>query len=151
MRVALGGPMASGKSTVGRALAARQGVPFLDLDATLGDIPSLFAEIGEAGFRDRESASLAIAVAGTGVIALGGGTLEREANRQQLEGWTVVILMATRETLRQRLQDPIGRPLAPSWERTLDERAPIWAAYGAPVWTDPQSVETTVDQVLERC
>ena len=143
--------MASGKSTVGRALAARQGVPFLDLDATLGDIPLLFAEVGEAGFRERESASLAKAVSGSGVIALGGGTLGREENRRQLQGWTVIILMATRETLRHRLQNPTGRPLARSWERSLDERAPLWAAYGDPVWTDHPSVETTVDQVLQRC
>ena len=151
LRVALGGPMASGKSTVGRALSIRLSVPFVDLDAALGNIPALFAAHGEPGFRELETAALAHAVCSNGVLALGGGTLTREVNRGLLAGWTVVILTASRETLRARLAASSGRPLADGWEQLLDERAAIWAAYGPSVSTDSLDVERVVDEVLLRC
>ncbi len=151
LRVALGGPMASGKSAVGMALSARLGVPFVDLDRRLGDIPGLFATHGEPAFRDLETAALARVVGGHGVLALGGGTLVREVNRGLLSGWTVVILSASHETLRRRLLGSAGRPLAENWERLLEERAPIWAQYGPVVSTDALDVERVVDQVLARC
>lgn len=73
MRVALAGPMGAGKSTVGRLLAERLRVDFLDLDSRVGDAREWFARGGEAAFRGREREVLASAVQGSGVIALGGG------------------------------------------------------------------------------
>lgn len=151
LRVALGGPMASGKSTVGWALSARLGVPFVDLDGEIEPATTLFTLHGEARFRDEESAALRRVTGGDGVIALGGGTLVREENRRLLSGWTVVILMASRDTLRARMEGSVGRPLGSRWEQLLEERAPTWAAYGPPVSTDALDVERVVDEVLARC
>lgn len=90
-RLVLTGFMGAGKSTVGRALAARLGWKFLDLDEYLeqrtgSTIPALFALHGESKFRRLESSALASALFHTStVIALGGGTPEIHANRLLLE------------------------------------------------------------------
>ena len=74
--VFLCGLPAAGKSTVAPLLAQMLGVPCIDLDARLGDIPAVFAAEGEAGFRAREAAALQEVLAGPrSVIALGGGAL----------------------------------------------------------------------------
>jgi shikimate kinase/3-dehydroquinate synthase len=112
------GPPGSGKSTVGRELAALLGLPFVDLDADIAQaagrsIAELMAE-GEETFRDLESAALLRALErSASVIALGGGALLREANRRCAEehGY-VVCLDADYETLVARLaQDDTPRPL----------------------------------------
>jgi shikimate kinase len=80
----------SGKTTVGRLVADRLGLDFLDADSVLEDrygrtIREIFAAEGEAGFRDKEAAVLAELCARTRtVIATGGGIVLREENRQRL-------------------------------------------------------------------
>lgn len=142
--------MAVGKTSVGRALAAAWGTPFVDLDTVIGDIPAIFAEEGEAGFRRRESIALAAVVAGHGVLALGGGALVAEENRRLLAPWRVIVLMATPEVLEARLSGE-SRPLAPRWRELLDARRPIWARYGPPIDTDGLDVAAVVEQVRARC
>ena len=88
-RLILLGPRGSGKTTLGRLVAARWGVPLVDLDAeimrTAGrSIAAIFADGGEAVFRDLESAALADALARDAVVATGGGVVVREANRRRL-------------------------------------------------------------------
>ena len=80
----------SGKTTVGKRLADRTGGTFTDTDALVvalagRPIADLFADEGEASFRDRESAAIAAALAGVGdrdVIATGGGIVLRPENRR---------------------------------------------------------------------
>ena len=151
MRVALAGPMAVGKSTVGRALAERIGEEFVDLDAEIGDIPDLFAHVGEVGFRALERACLARRVEGQGVMALGGGTLQAEGNRTLLSGWRVVVLMASAATLRARIGNGDARPLAQQMDALLVERTPVWQTFAPWIHTDGRTVEAVVDELVLLC
>jgi len=85
----------SGKSAVGRRLAARHGAPFVDVDQAIeraagASIPEIFAAEGEAGFRARERAAIAaLGPPGEGrgitrVIAPGGGSVVDPRNRWHL-------------------------------------------------------------------
>lgn len=95
----LAGAPASGKTTLGRRLATALGVPFADLDEEIvraagQSIPEIFATQGEAAFRDLEAQTLA-QVRDAGVVALGGGTLLREASRAFCEKAGTVICLDT--------------------------------------------------------
>jgi shikimate kinase len=112
--IALIGLPGAGKTSVGRALAARLGRPFVDLDEAvsqrLGAAPAeAFARLGEAAFRDAEEAALAEALAPRDgepdpVVATGGGAVLREANRRALaKSAFVVWLELTPEAAAARL------------------------------------------------
>lgn len=110
-RVALVGFMASGKSSVGPALAMRLGMNFVDLDAAIEasvgrTIREIFAEDGEPAFRALEAAALREHLSGpASVVSTGGGVVESSVNRALLtQGARVVWLDARFETLRRRLE-----------------------------------------------
>jgi shikimate kinase len=114
--VFLSGFMAAGKTTTGRELAHRLGVPFVDLDASIvrragRPIADLFALHGEEVFRDLESAELMrVAAIDPVVVALGGGTLERPANRRLVEEAGVLVWLDTpRSTILSRLDRACSR------------------------------------------
>lgn len=151
IRLALAGPMGAGKSTVGALLAGRWGVPFVDLDREIGDPAAIFAAEGEAGFRAREHAALREATRGTGVLALGGGTVVDPANRALLAGWRVVVLVASAATLRARLGEDPGRPLLGRLEALLAERAEAYATAGVQLATDGLDPEAVADRVEALC
>ena len=120
MKYFLYGPPASGKSTLGRALAAAWGLPFVDLDARIAatagkPIPRIFAEEGEPAFRRLESEALTAVTQqpGDAVVALGGGALLDAANRRRAEArGQVLVLEAAPETLLARAEAAQGkRPL----------------------------------------
>jgi shikimate kinase len=108
------GHRATGKSTVGRLLAARLGWPFADVDEHIesafgGSIADIFATEGEQGFRNRESTALKeLCGCNRCVIATGGGAILRAENRSLLRSAGFVAWLTARpETLWARLQlDP---------------------------------------------
>lgn len=115
MNLILIGAMGSGKSSVGRRAAAMLQRPFADTDewieGTVGrPVTAIFAEQGEAWFRDRETDALrALLAGGERVLATGGGIVTRACNRALLRaGGLVVLLWAPAETLWERLRDQAG-------------------------------------------
>ena len=138
--VALVGFMGAGKSSVGRALAARLELPFVDCDEVIareaGPIPDIFADAGEAGFRavEREVVRrvLAAACERPCVVALGGGAVLSGDVREALTRLPhVVWLTAPVADLWRRVSSAgeSGRPLAAEHEafRALyEERATLY-------------------------
>lgn len=108
----------SGKSTVGRGLARRVDLPFIDSDHVIEQrlgcsIREFFAREGEAAFRDLEQQVLADIASGPAcVLATGGGSVLRAANRDSLRrAGHVLYLRATPEDLWRRLRHDTRRPL----------------------------------------
>lgn len=108
----------SGKSTVGRQLSRRLGLPFHDSDHLIEQrlgcsIREYFAREGEAAFRDVEEQVLRELAAGpSAVVATGGGAVVREATRQALrEGGRVIYLRSSPEELFRRVRHDTQRPL----------------------------------------
>ncbi len=139
--IVLIGPMGSGKSTLGRALAARLALPFVDVDARIEadagcDIAQLFDTEGEAGFRTREARVLAASLReGAAVIATGGGAVLLEANRTAMRAaGTVVYLHVDAATQQARLHGDTHRPLlqaadpAQTLARLQARREPLYRA-----------------------
>jgi shikimate kinase len=112
------GFMGTGKTTVGRRLAAELGWRFVDTDAEVEratglTIPEIFARWGEARFRKEESRAVArVCSASAQVIATGGGAVLDPANRERLRRCgTVVWLVASPEVIQRRVGRSGSRPL----------------------------------------
>ena len=124
------GMMGSGKTTLGRALAQRLELPFVDTDKVLVErtgvpVTTIFEIEGEEGFRRRESAVLAELAEGEArVVATGGGAVLAAANRELMRSrGTVVYLRARLEHLWERTRHDTTRPLlaTPNPRATLAE------------------------------
>jgi shikimate kinase len=116
--LALVGLPGSGKSTVGRQLARRLGLPFTDSDHVIEQrigcsIRSFFEREGEPAFRDIEQTVIEeLTQSANGIIATGGGSVLREANRDCLRARaTVIYLRSTPEEVHRRVRHDQNRPL----------------------------------------
>lgn len=161
--VVLSGFMATGKSTVGRLVAAQLGLPFLDTDALLAEeagrpVGELFAAEGEARFRDREARIIQPLLADgvPRVLAFGGGAVTIPRVRHAaLEAATVVTLTATPETIASRVPSPLDRPnlgAASVLERARDLLALRREVYGechASIATDGRAPDELAARVVE--
>ena len=130
--IVLVGMPGCGKTTVGRALAELSGKPLVDLDNEIvrragKPIPEIFAQDGEAAFRDLESRVLAEVCAGHGqVVATGGGAVLREENRRAMRRTGRVYFL--RRALELLPTD--GRPLSKrgGLEEMYRARRPMYSA-----------------------
>lgn len=130
-RFFLVGFMGTGKSTLGRLVAERMNLPFVDLDervetAAGTSVSRIFALEGEEGFRRRESAALARLIESPGqfVVATGGGTFALEENRRLMKSAGVVVwLDVPLDEILGRIEGE-DRPLwkTPEEIRALHER-----------------------------
>jgi shikimate kinase len=116
--LALIGLPGSGKSTVGRQLSRRLGLPFFDSDHVIEQhlgcsIREFFEREGEDRFRDVEESVLdQLSSKQEGVLSTGGGAVLRPANRRLLrERCRVVYLNSSPDELFRRLRHDVNRPL----------------------------------------
>lgn len=157
-RVYLVGFMGSGKTTVGRLLAARRSVPFVDLDAALESmtghtIRETFESHGEPWFREREAELLkGTASLPRAVVALGGGTFVFPENAAFVRRHGVsVFLDVPIDVIVERLEGKTAdRPLFSS----IDEARALYESrlsfYRMSDWTIPVSASWTADEVVDR-
>ena len=158
-RIFLVGFMGSGKTAIGRRLAVRLAVPFVDLDTEIErtsglTIRALFDEFGEPAFRERESVFLEGTEAiPDAVISTGGGSFVSERNRRTIARLgTSVHLDVPFDAIRVRLAGKTDRPLFSS----LDQAAALYAERErfyrmSPVRVElagSESIEHTTDRVL---
>jgi shikimate kinase len=158
MNLFLIGYRGCGKTTVAAHAAELLGWPWLDADAVLEaragkSIKQIFADDGETAFRDLESEVVAEVAAGEQqVIALGGGAILREQNRQALAGRGLVVwLQASPETLLARIAaDPTSTQRRPNLtgqgglaeiRSLLEARTPLYRQC-ADVSIDAERLET---------
>lgn len=147
--IVLGGFMGSGKSSVGRRLAAALNMKFIDLDRYIEKkagktVSQIFAESGEAYFRALETETVReLSMEKQCVIAVGGGTLMREENIEEFHKGSCAIyyLDVPLRALQERLKNDKRRPLlqvenrSAVIEKLLNERRPRYLA-GADVVVD---------------
>lgn len=138
-RVLLVGMMGSGKSSVGRALATRTGIPFVDNDALVeratGRTARQLAEGGESAVREAEAAALhaGLAVEPPAIIGVAGGAVLDPEDRERIrDGGFVVWLRAAPEILAARAVGAEHRPWldgdTEGWfRRTVADREPLYA------------------------
>ncbi len=156
------GFMGTGKSALGRRVAALTGTTFLEMDAELErrtgkPIAQIFAEEGEAAFRDRETALAEEWGRKDGaVISCGGGVVLREQNLQALgTNGVLVCLTARPEVIQERTARSKKRPLlavadpGAKIRELLAARAPYYAKVAYQLDTSDADLDTLAEQLLD--
>ena len=149
--IVLIGMPSCGKTTVGRALAAKLGREFVDADEEIvkahGDIPAIFATEGEDAFRLYESEVIAeLSKKHRLVIATGGGAVLKERNRLNLrQNGRIVYLRRDLSALSDE-----GRPLSQGGriQKLFEEREPIYRALAEVIVDNNKSVEDAVQTII---
>lgn len=152
----------AGKSSIGRRLAARLGLPFVDSDAEVEQaagmtVPEIFAKLGEAAFREGERRVMARLLDGSPhVIATGGGAFIDPATRALIHEKAVSIwLRVDLDILHHRVARNDDRPLlkqgdaAATLRRLLDAREAAYAEADVVVLCDDRPHEETTERVME--
>ncbi|HEX3713329.1 MAG TPA: shikimate kinase [Trebonia sp.] len=157
--IVLVGFMGAGKTTVGRLLAAKLGLPFTDSDLVIEKragkpIRQIFADEGEPAFRQLEHEVIADLVGAQGsVLALGGGAAVHPGTRRLLAAVPVVYLRVSYAEAINRVGGDRGRPMLarPDVERVYAERDPLYAAAArCTVDTDGRPPEEIALDILAR-
>jgi shikimate kinase len=159
--IVLVGLMGAGKSSIGRRLAARLNVPFIDADDEIEkaanlSIPEIFERHGETAFRDGERRVIARLLGGPlGVLATGGGAfMDRQTRDLIRERGLSIWLKAEIETLLKRVARRNNRPLLKQGdpravlEKLMAERYPVYAEADLIVETGDGPHDLVVDQIL---
>lgn len=156
------GPMGSGKTTVGKQLAKRMRMDFVDSDHMIEErcgvsISTIFDIEGEAGFRKRETKMLAELCDRSGIVlATGGGAVISEENRILLRKGYVIYLKTSIETQLARTQKNQNRPLLENvdaetkLEELMEERGKLYEQEAdLIVMSGDRIVSKVVDEISE--
>lgn len=160
--VVLVGMMGAGKSSIGRRLAGRLGLPFIDADTEIEQaagmsIADIFATHGEPQFRDGEARVIArLLDGGSCVLATGGGAFMREETRGRIRDKAVSMwLKADSDVILRRVRRRTDRPLlktedqAATIERLVAERYPTYALADLTVMSRDVPHEKIVEECIE--
>jgi shikimate kinase len=158
--IVLVGMMGVGKSTIGRRLALRLKLPFVDADTEIEaaagmTIPEIFEHHGEPHFRDGEARVIArLLDSGPIVLATGGGAFMREETRARIAAKAVSIwLRADHDVIMRRVRRRADRPLLQTADpegtvtRLLTEREPVYAKADLTI----ASRDVPHDKIVEEC
>ena len=158
--IVLVGMMGAGKSTIGRRLAARLNLPFVDADTEIEaaagmTIPEIFELHGEPHFRDGEARVIArLLDAEPAVLATGGGSFMREETRRRIAEKAVSIwLKADPDIIMRRVRRRADRPVlqtadpAATVSRLLSEREPVYQRADLTI----ASRDIPHDKIVEEC
>lgn len=157
--IVLVGFMGAGKTTVGRLLADRLGLPFLDSDQVIEQragrsVRDFFATDGEPAFRALEHEVIADLLAGPeAILALGGGAAEHPATQVALKRADVVYLQVGYAQAMRRVAGDEYRPLLrrPDLDRLYGRRLDVYGAVATlTVATDGRPPEAIASDVIER-
>ena len=159
--IVLVGLMGAGKTSIGRRLAGRLGLPFRDADAEIElaagcTVPELFARYGERAFRDGEKRVIRRLLGGDPIVlATGGGAYMDPETRATMRDEAVTVwLRCTLPTLLRRVAGRDNRPLLSGGDpgdilaRLMRERDPVYAEADMIVDCGDESPETTTQHVL---
>src|SRR5262249_4034289 len=159
--IVLVGMMGAGKSSVGRRLAARLGIPFVDADAKIEEaaqmtIPEIFEAYGEADFRSAEArVIMRLLEGGPQVLATGGGAFMNADTRTAICARGISLwLKADLEVLLRRVKRRSDRPLlqigdpTETLQRLMAQRYPVYAEADVTINSRDVPHEKVVDDVL---
>ena len=160
--VALVGLMGAGKSAIGKRLALRLGLPFVDADDEIEraagcSISEFFERFGETEFRAGERRVISRLLAGPPhVLSTGGGAYMDTETRALMRRHAITVwLRADLEVLYDRVRKRTHRPLLRNGDpkdilaRLISQRYPVYAEADLVVDSTAQPAEATTDQVLE--
>jgi shikimate kinase len=157
------GMMGAGKSSIGRRIAGKLNLPFVDADTEIEaahagmTIPEIFAKYGEPYFRDGEVRVIArLLEGGPSVLATGGGAFMREETRERIRAKGISMwLRADPDVIMRRVKRRSDRPLlqiedpAATIQRLVDERYPTYAQADITVLSRDVPHERIVDECLQ--
>ena len=155
--IVLVGMMGAGKSSVGRRLAARLGIGFVDADTEIESaagmsIPEIFARHGEGYFRSGEARVISrLLDGGPQVLATGGGAVMDQTTRDlvHIKGISVW-LKADLDVLLKRTKRRSDRPLAEKIKDLLPVREPVYALSDIVVQSRDEPHETIVEEIIAK-
>jgi shikimate kinase len=153
--IVLVGMMGAGKSSIGRRLAGRLGIPFVDADGEIESaagmtIAEIFAKHGEPYFRAGEARVIArLLENGPQVLATGGGAVMDQTTRDliRIKGISVW-LKADLDVLLKRTKRRNDRPLAEKINELLPLREPVYAQSDIIVRSRDEPHDTIVDEII---
>jgi shikimate kinase len=160
--IVLVGMMGVGKSTIGRRMAVRLKLPFVDADTEIEaaagmTIPEIFERHGEQHFRDGEVRVIArLLEGGPAVLATGGGAFMREETRNRIAAKAVSLwLRADHDVIMRRVRRRADRPLLQTADpegtvtRLLTEREPVYGKANLTIASRDVPHDRIVDECIE--